>query len=610
MSSSLVSEAPRSLLKAQYGVMMAGSSISLTVSATLATFIWRNSKEEGGRRLTTPYRRYLFAICICDIMQSSALLFGPISVPRDASETFFLARGNLYSCVIDGVVFLTGAQGVQYYVVVLCFSFLYKIKYNMKDKDFLKRYDKWIHTAFLTYATLVNIGLLVSKNIYATESGAFCYPHKAYPFGCDEDPEVYGECKRNEQGLLLSFLLVVVLTVVSFTCIIVTMVKLVNHVVSIGNITRKRFRKSIAMSNASNGLDDSTGRSTSGHNRRVSFMFSSENRRSRNESSEIDSEPRRRPTLKNIWSYFAKEGDLNSSMNASEIGESSHSANHNRRQSSALATFQSRGEKKARERERAITIQAMLYAGSFMFVYIWPFVGAIAFLCGAITTTKGYFINSILGYCIFPLGGLLNGIVYTRQKANIIRNVKGCSRIQSFMYVVANGGELPDDCKNIRHNRRLLNNQKDDAPRPNVFKRCLHSVKTWMWRTKFFKKREWSEQPSMEKESPLSLDQNPNNQSSKSLHPAETLETPVVGTKDKQEDESTNQTSLEDVPLPRGALSSGISLESEVEQNERLDCERLESGLSIVESIAEEDEDIVNDDTDFGLSHFESFIDR
>ena len=266
----------------------------------------------------------------------------------------------------------------------------------------------------------------------------------------------------------------------------------------------------------------------------------------------------------------------------------------------------------ARERERAITIQAMLYAGSFMFVYIWPFVGAIAFLCGAITTTKGYFVNSILGYCVFPLGGLLNGIVYTRQKANIIRNVKGCSRIQSFIYVVANGGELPDDCKNIRRNRRLLQNQKDDAPRPNVFKRWVDSVEKWgteAFKKEVKKKRERQEQLSMKKESPISLEQNLNNQSSKSLHPAETLETPGVGTEDKQEDENTNYTSLEDVPLPRGALSSGISLESEGKEDEPLDCERLESGLSIVESIAEEDEDIVNDDTDFGLSHFESFID-
>lgn len=248
-----------------------------------------------------------------------------------------------------------------------------------------------------------------------------------------------------------------------------------------------------------------------------------------------------------------------------------------------------------------------------MFVYIWPFVGAIAFLCGAITTTKGYFINSILGYYIFPLGGLLNGIVYTRQKANIIRDVRGCSRIRAFMCVITNGGELPDDCKKSRRNRRLLQNQKDDAPRPNIFKRCFHSVKIWkieLCLKKRGNERECSEQPSMEKESPISLDQTLNNQSSKSLHPTKTLETPGVGTKDIQEGENTNYTPFYHVPLPRGALSSGISLESEGEQEDKpLDCERLESGLSIVESIAEEDEDIVNDDTDFGLSHFESFID-
>ena len=86
--------------------------------------------------------------------------------------------------------------------------------------------------------------------------------------------------------------------------------------------------------------------------------------------------------------------------------------------------------------------------GSFLFVYIWPFVGAIVFLSGGLNSQGSYFANSIIGFTFYPLGGLFNIIVYTRQKWQSVRKKRECSRISAFFAVLRHGGELPDDCQN------------------------------------------------------------------------------------------------------------------------------------------------------------------
>lgn len=230
------------LARVNYGMMMTSASMSIICSSTLAFFIWKTTGENG---FDTPYKRYLLAICLSDILQSSALLLGPLAVPKDASPDFFMAKGNIYTCTLDGIVFLSGAYGVPFYMLALCFSFLFKIKHNMKDKDFLKKYDKKIHIFVAVWTIVICTGSAWSKNIYATQSGSFCYPQRPYPYGCEEDPLKYGECTHNKQGLLISFVTIFLVTISTFICIIVIMVKLVKYVVSIGDTTRRRFRQSL-----------------------------------------------------------------------------------------------------------------------------------------------------------------------------------------------------------------------------------------------------------------------------------------------------------------------------------------------------------------------------
>jgi hypothetical protein len=104
---------------------------------------------------------------------------------------------------------------------------------------------------------------------------------------------------------------------------------------------------------------------------------------------------------------------------------------------------------KAKQREREITIQALLYAGSFLFIYLWPIIGTVRFAFSKKpTTTQEYFDPShYLSLLFYPLGGLLNVTVYTRQKCNVVRSRRNCSRLSAFFAVVAHGGDLPLDCQ-------------------------------------------------------------------------------------------------------------------------------------------------------------------
>lgn len=272
------------LLRINYVVTMGSSSISTICSASLAFFIWKKGKEE---RFATPFRGYMFAICICDIMQSSAFFFGPLAVPKDVSSDFFLAKGNLYTCVADGVLLLMGGYGIPFYMIALNTSFLLKIKHNVKDKDFIKKYDLKIHIAVAVYTVTLCTAIVATKNLYPTKSGSYCFPTLPYPYGCDEDPLQFGECKRNKHGNLISLFTIIIAAVFTFICITVQMVKLVRHVVSVGDVTRNRFRQSISLpmsSRASASPQSSRVSSMSPPNSRFSAASSTQERDESNPS--------------------------------------------------------------------------------------------------------------------------------------------------------------------------------------------------------------------------------------------------------------------------------------------------------------------------------------
>lgn len=309
------------LARVIYGMMMTSASMSIICSSTLAFFIWRTIGENG---FDTPYKRYLWAICLSDILQSSALLLGPLAVPRDASPDFFMAKGNIYTCTLDGIVFLSGAYGVPFYMLALCFSFLFKIKHNMKDKDFLQKYDKKIHIFVTVWTIVICTGSTWSKNIYATQSGSFCYPQRPYPYGCEEDPLKYGECTHNKQGNLISFVTIFLVTISTFICIIVIMVKLVKHVVSIGDTTRRRFRQSLylpsnissqnsparkALANANQAVLE-VNNSTPSLSRGLDSISSSAQSSGADiigEQNSTDENPSKRSTFKNVILFFKGE---------------------------------------------------------------------------------------------------------------------------------------------------------------------------------------------------------------------------------------------------------------------------------------------------------------
>lgn len=102
-----------------------------------------------------------------------------------------------------------------------------------------------------------------------------------------------------------------------------------------------------------------------------------------------------------------------------------------------------------------------MYAASFLFVYMWPLIGSILLLFGALENPVAYFSFVIFGFTIYPMGGCFNVMVYTRQKCVIVMKRRSCSRLSAFFAVVAHGGDLPEDCKKVTRRHRAIGPQEE-----------------------------------------------------------------------------------------------------------------------------------------------------
>jgi len=207
--------------------------------------------------------------------------------------------------------------------------------------------------------------------------------------------------------------------------------------------------------------------------------------------------------------------------------------------------------------------------GSFLFVYIWPFVGSIVFLSGGLNSQGSYFANSIIGFIFYPLGGLFNTIVYTRQKWQIVRKRRECSRISAFFAVLRHGGELPKDCQNKKKNRgTIIGGGKEKLSFVDRINRRLQKMG--------FKNRQKSESPKNGEEQlkPKDEQQAPAQIFSKKAHnKISRLDVSPEDLEDIDVDDA-----IPKVSMP--AFSSGLSIKNEDGEG----FGRLESGLSIAES--------------------------
>ena len=167
-------------------IMIAGSSLSFLASFGIIVAITRS----GG--LKSPYRRIIFGMSISDIFQSLAILLGPFAVPASHPNGNW-AIGNDFTCQADGFILILGTNCTPIYMFVLCLYTALKIKKNVSDAEFTKRFERIIHAAIIVTSISIGIAGLVLKSIDSTFIGNVCTFALA-PSGCRSNPEVLGEC--------------------------------------------------------------------------------------------------------------------------------------------------------------------------------------------------------------------------------------------------------------------------------------------------------------------------------------------------------------------------------------------------------------------------------
>lgn len=198
---------------------------SISFLASLATAIM--VKKSPGS-LATPYRRVIFGLCSYDVLQSFALVSGPVLTPK--VERYPWSFGNVSTCEFNGVMKVSGMIGVPIYTLLLCVYYLCKVKNSMSNEQFSKRIEIRTHIFVALLVICTSIAGVATKSFNALPGSSSCN-FSAYPTGCRIVPELVGECTRGLQAHIFIYIFVYGLFALTIPCIIISVVMLCAHAI-------------------------------------------------------------------------------------------------------------------------------------------------------------------------------------------------------------------------------------------------------------------------------------------------------------------------------------------------------------------------------------------
>jgi hypothetical protein len=155
------------------------------------------------RRLATPYRRLIFALCSSDILQSVAFILGPFLVPRGSDLSSPWGLGTVSSCDMDGLLIIFGSTVSCMYISSMCIYYFCKTVKDMSDQDFYEKIEQKLHWFILLFNLPLSIAAVCTKSINPVAHLGFCH-FSRMPIGCD--PSIPGDCIRGEYASLFALL--------------------------------------------------------------------------------------------------------------------------------------------------------------------------------------------------------------------------------------------------------------------------------------------------------------------------------------------------------------------------------------------------------------------
>ncbi len=159
---------------------VSSSLISTCASILVIYIIMRSVKGLKG----SVYHRILFGMSMFDILQSLAISFVTLPMPKDMIYRQFqgLVLGNNLTCKIQGFFVAVGSTTGIMYNLMLSIYYLFSIRYDISDEVFSKRLEPWLHIASLfvgiiTASLLLHAGMVNPNPTHSNWCGTNAYPY-------------------------------------------------------------------------------------------------------------------------------------------------------------------------------------------------------------------------------------------------------------------------------------------------------------------------------------------------------------------------------------------------------------------------------------------------
>uniref|UniRef100_A0A7S3Q347 G-protein coupled receptors family 1 profile domain-containing protein n=1 Tax=Chaetoceros debilis TaxID=122233 RepID=A0A7S3Q347_9STRA len=402
------------------------ASLSFVASSIMASMIILPSN--GG--LSKPYRRIVFSIGVSDMLQSLALIMGPWMLPVSSNEyDKTWGVGNESTCRMNGFMLTIGSQSMCLYIGLLCTYYLCNQKYRMTDDQFYYKIERKSHVFIVIYVLMIASTHLLFNTFHPYPQANNCLNSNT-PRGCEFVPDLVGEC--DERVKFYNSLLTYITSAVplgSFTTIFVCMWLLVVHTLRMTN------------NNANTNSEEEENNIES-----QSQLQSSESQSQEKKEENLDESSPTQLSDTNPAPTITSHGGLfyvtNSSTDSKNNEQESNLSDRVQTRASSSASRRDREEFLSQLYRNEAILQAALYIGVFCYTYGSAAIIVLVFNMRAIVVP---FSLQIMCSFSFPLGGVLNMLVYARPKISYLRQLHPeCSWWKGLFLVFRVGGEVPD----------------------------------------------------------------------------------------------------------------------------------------------------------------------
>jgi hypothetical protein len=150
---------------------------------------------ENRKKLKSVKYRFLFALCLCDVVNSLCFMFFSLPIPKGTPGVWG-AMGNYASCNAQGFFLQFGIIG-SFYNGALSLYFYKSLCASMKDEQIAKKYEKWIHFGCLVWPLGTAIAAW-QQDLYSF-SGIGCWIAPE-PLRCHRRDDI--DCIRSEDAYI------------------------------------------------------------------------------------------------------------------------------------------------------------------------------------------------------------------------------------------------------------------------------------------------------------------------------------------------------------------------------------------------------------------------